>query len=135
LLYMGFSTFNAGWLSRNAVPMSLAEQEAQLGRLRHSFRTGLATNLSTPKIVLFLSALFAPMLPASPSPGVPITLILYMSLCCFALFVLVRFVVSSKAVRRRLLSAGPWIAIAAATFLMFAGLAFAVSGFRDIFGI
>src|SRR5699024_2171753 len=63
------STCNAGCLSRNAVPMSLAAQEAQLGRLRHSFRTACATNLSNPKSVLFLSALIAPMLPASPSLG------------------------------------------------------------------
>lgn len=135
LLYMGFSTFKVGWLSRNAVPMSLAEQEAQLGRLRHSFRTGLATNLSNPKIVLFLSALIAPMLPASPSLGVAITLIFAMSLSCYAMFILISFVVSTKAVRRKLLAAGPWIDIAAGTFFMIAGIALAVTGFRDIFGI
>src|SRR5690625_2106081 len=99
LVYMGYSTFKAGWDSRSAVPMSLAEQEAQLGRLRHTFRTGLATNLSNPKIVLFLSALIAPLLPASPSIGVAITLILAMSFSCYVTFVIIAFVVSTKAVQ------------------------------------
>src|SRR5699024_3297313 len=111
-----------------------SEQEAQLGRMRHSFRTGLATNLSNPKIVLFLSALIAPMLPASPSIGVAITLILAMSLSCYAMFIFISFVVSTKAVRRKLLAAGPWIDIAAGSFFMIAGLALAITGFRDIFG-
>ena len=135
LVYMGYSTFKAGWDSRSAVPMSLAEQEAQLGRMRHSFRTGLATNLSNPKIVLFLSALIAPLLPASPSIGVAITLILAMSLSCYVMFVFISFVVSTKAVRRKLLAAGPWIDIAAGSFFMIAGIALAVTGFRDVFGI
>lgn len=135
LVYMGYSTFKAGWDSRSAVPMSLAEQEAQLGRMRHSFRTGMATNLSNPKIVLFLSALIAPLLPASPSIGVAITLILAMSLSCYAMFIFISFVVSTKAVRRKLLAAGPWIDVAAGSFFMIAGIALAVTGFRDVFGI
>ena len=134
LVYMGYSTFKAGWDSRSAVPMSLAEQEAQLGRLRHTFRTGLATNLSNPKIVLFLSALIAPLLPASPSIGVAITLILAMSFSCYVMFVIIAFVVSTKAVRRKLLAAGPWIDIAAGSFFMIAGVALAITGLRDIVG-
>ena len=134
LVYMGYFTFKAGWDSRSAVPMSLAEQEAQLGRLRHTFRTGLATNLSNPKIVLFLSALIAPLLPASPSIGVAITLILAMSFSCYVMFVIIAFVVSTKAVRRKLLAAGPWIDIAAGSFFMIAGVALAITGLRDIVG-
>lgn len=135
LVYMGYSTFKAGWESRNAVPMSLAEQEASLGSVGHAFRTGLATNLSNPKIVLFLSALIAPLLPANPSIGVAITLVLAMSLSCYAMFVVISMVVSTKAVRRKLLAAGPWIDIAAGAFFMVAGLALVVTGFRDVFGI
>lgn len=135
LVYMGYSTFKAGWESRNAVPMSLAEQEASLGNVGHAFRTGLATNLSNPKIVLFLSALIAPLLPANPSIGVAITLVLAMSLSCYAMFVVISMVVSTKAVRRKLLAAGPWIDIAAGAFFMVAGLALVVTGFRDVFGI
>src|SRR5699024_5797767 len=135
LLYMGFSTFKAGWLSRNAVPMTLAEQESPLGRLRHSFRTGLATNLSNPKIVLFLSALIAPMLPATPSLGVAITPLLALSLSCYVIVNLLRIVITIETARRKLLDAPPWCDIAARTFFLIAGSALAVTGSRDIFVI
>ena len=105
-----------------------------MGRLRHTFRTGLATNLSNPKIVLFLSELIAPLLPASPSIGVAITLILAMGFSCYVMFVIIAFVVSTKAVRRKLLAAGPWIDIAAGSFFMIAGVALAITGLRDIVG-
>ena len=133
LAWMGSKIFRGGMETRKNPPADLAEGEAQLGRLRHTFALGLATNLANPKIVLFLSALIAPMLPAYPSWLLAIGLILSLSLSAFLMFVGICFIVSTKRMRRCFLSLGPWIDIAAGTFFFIAGLLLVTNGIASFF--
>ncbi|APT92089.1 lysine transporter LysE [Corynebacterium phocae] len=132
LVYMGYQTVRGGLAARGAVPADLAQAEAMLGRLRGAYYQGLATNLANPKIVLFLSALIAPLLPPSPSLGVALTLIAAMVLSCLAMFVLMSFVISTARVRRKMLAVGPLIDILAGSFFMLAGTGLIISGLRDV---
>lgn len=132
LVWTGTKMVRGGWAFRHQPPADLAEAEAQLGRLRYSFRLGMATNLSNAKIVLFLSALIAPMIPANPPWWLAIVLILTLSFSSFLLFAVISFVISTEQVRRRLLAAGPWIDVAAGLFFIVAGSTLIVHGAMDI---
>lgn len=132
LVWMGWKTMRAGLQERRNPPQSLDDAVQRLGRMRQAFRLGLATNLSNPKIVLFLAAMIAPLLPAHPSPGLSVALVLSLSLSSFLLFVALSCVISTNAVRRKLLAAGPWIDIAAGAFFLVAGVLLAVNGLREI---
>mgnify|MGYP000719341396 FL=1 len=93
---------------------------------------GLATNLSNPKIVLFLAAMIAPQLPASPPLWLAIALTLALALSAFAFFLVVATVISTNAVRRKLIAAGPWIDIGSGLFFIIAGLALVVAGVQQL---
>ena len=122
LIWMGRNMAKSGWQDRNVKPVDLAEAALRLGSLKAAFKTGLLTNIANPKIVLFLAAIVAPLLPQSPSLGLSIAVIAALTLSAFFLFVLVAFFLSTKAVRRRLLASGPWIDISAgALFIVICG--------------
>ena len=114
------------------VRADLEDAEAKLGRLRHSFKMGLATNLSNPKIVLFLAAMIAPLLPASPPVWLAIALTLSLSLSAFLFFLVVATVISTNAVRRKLIAAGPWIDIGSGLFFIIAGIVLIISGGQNL---
>ncbi len=133
LVRMGIKMVRGGLITRKYPPATLEEAEKSLGRLRHSFTLGLTTNLSNPKIVLFLAALVAPMLPAHPSAGTAIALILGLSLSSLALFLLLSMLISTERVRRRMLAWGPNIDIAAGAFFIIAGLGLVFNGVREVF--
>lgn len=132
LVWMGFNMFRGGWIARKYPPPGLEDVEASLGRMRQSFAMGLTTNLANPKIVLFLAALVAPMLPANPSFFTASALILGLWLAPVLLFLLIGVVVSTPRVRRKMLSAGPWIDLFAGGFFMVAGVALVISGIGEI---
>lgn len=131
LVWMGIQMLRGGWATRHNPPLDLEEAEASLGRLRTTFTLGLTTNLSNPKIVLFLAALVAPLLPQHPSLWTAVALILGLGLSSLVLFIILSFIISTNAVRRRMLAAGPWIDIAAGAFFVVAGLVLAVNGLRS----
>ena len=64
IIFMGYTTARQGWHDRLNPPLDMDEAEERLGTPRDSFFKGLTTNLSNPKIVLFLAALVAPLLKA-----------------------------------------------------------------------
>ncbi|WP_426706683.1 LysE family translocator [Corynebacterium auriscanis] len=120
LLYMAFGLARVAKQQWNQ-PVQDIDMAEILGTLSVSYRQGLMTNLSNPKIVLYLTAIIAPALPA----GTP----WYWSVILGALLVVeaalgfgfVAFVVSTARVRRKLLGAGPIIdAISATLFVIFA---------------
>ena len=113
---------------RRNPPLSLEEAEQRLGSLRTSFVRGLSTNLANPKIVLALSAMIAPLLPASPSWATQIVVILSLWASSFILFGVLTQVVSTNRVRRKLLAAGPVIDMGSGGFFCVVGALLVVRG-------
>lgn len=121
IIFMGYTTARQGWHDRQNPPLDMDEAEERLGTPRDSFFKGLTTNLSNPKIVLFLAALVAPLLPPSPGLGPALIVIFALWITTVMLFVAYSFVVSTERVRRKLFSAGPYIDIGAGGFFIIAG--------------
>ncbi|NLF90113.1 MAG: LysE family translocator, partial [Corynebacterium marinum] len=121
LVWMGRGMILGGLRERHNPPADLEEAVARLGRMRQSFRQGLATNLSNPKIVLFLSALIAPLLPASPSALLAVGVVVMLSVSALILQVSIALMVSTPGMRRKFLRAGPWIDIVSGVFFVAAG--------------
>lgn len=134
LLWMGRGMVLAGVRERRNPSADLEEAAARLGRLRHAFRDGLTTNLANPKIVLFLAALVAPLLPPSPSVLLSIAVVAMLSVSALLLQVGMALLVSTTAMRQRLLRAGPWIDMVAGVFFIAAGAVLMVNGTGDLLG-
>lgn len=134
LVWMGRGMILGGLRERHNPPADLEEAVARLGRMRQSFRQGLATNLSNPKIVLFLSALIAPLLPASPSALLAVGVVVMLSVSALILQVSIALMVSTPGMRRKFLRAGPWIDIVSGVFFVAAGSVLAYNGFVDLLG-
>ena len=134
IVYMGISAVRQGWRDRLNPPLDLEEAVQRLGSVRSAFTTGVATNLSNPKIVLFLAALVAPLLPMSPTVGVALTVIAALWLSSFLLFVGYCTLVSTDRVRRKLFHAGPYIDMGAGTFFIIAGTLLIVRGLLGLAG-
>lgn len=128
IMFMGYTTARQGWRDREHPPLDLDDAEERLGTTRDSFIKGLTTNLSNPKIVLFLAALVAPLLPPSPSIGTAAIVIFALWFTAFLLFISFSLVVSTNRVRRRLFSAGPYIDMGAGGFFIAAGTFLVVRG-------
>ena len=128
IIFMGYTTVRQGWHDRVNPPLDMDEAEERLGTPRDSFFKGLTTNLSNPKIVLFLAALVAPLLPPSPGLGPAMIVIFALWITTVMLFVAYSFVVSTERVRRKLFSAGPYIDIGAGGFFIVAGTFLVVRG-------
>ena len=128
LVWMGINAVRQGWRDRRNPPLSLEEAEQRLGSLRASFVRGLSTNLANPKIVLALSAMIAPLLPASPSWATQIVVILSLWASSFILFGVLTQVVSTNRVRRKLLAAGPAIDMGSGGFFCVVGALLVVRG-------
>ncbi|WP_306593156.1 LysE family translocator [Corynebacterium striatum] len=121
LIFMGVRSIKGGLELLHNPPADIEEAALRLGSLGQVFRTGLATNLSNPKIVLYLAAMIAPLLPPHPPLWLAVALILGLSLSAYLTFVLLSTVISTSAIRRRMLAAGPWIDIASGAFFIIAG--------------
>lgn len=120
LLFMAFNLAKAARLQWNA-PVRDVDVNAILGRPSSCYRQGLMTNLSNPKIVLYLAAIIAPVLPAGTPWSLSVLLGVLLVAQALIGFTFLAFVVSTSRVRRRLLGAGPFIdAISAALFIIFA---------------
>lgn len=135
LMWMGRGMLVGGLADRKNPPTDLHEAAARLGRLRQAFWLGLSTNLSNPKIVLFLSAMIAPLLPPSPTLGVSIMVVVALSVSSFLLQLAMALLVSTNAMRRKLLSSGPWIDILAGVFFLIAGAVLIINGAQDLFSV
>lgn len=132
LLWMGRGMLISGLQERKNPPADLDDAVARLADLGATFWQGLATNLSNPKIILFLTAMIAPLLPPEPTVQISITVILVLWLSSFLLQVSMALVVSTTVMRRRLLAVGPMIDIAAGVFFVVAGAALIISGIGDL---
>lgn len=133
LVLMGRGMAASGLRQRREPPADAEAAAAALGTLWSAWRTGLATNLSNPKIVLFLAAIVGPLLPPDPSLGEAALLVLALWLPSIAYFWLLATVVSTEAVRRRLLGAGAWIDIGAGVIFLLIGAVLAWRGAAALF--
>lgn len=134
LLYMGQSMVRGGWRDRFHQPVDLNDAEARLGTLGQSFRKGVATNLANPKIVLFLAALIAPLLPPNPPLGTAVLVIFALAFGSFSLFMVMSMFISTTAVRNRLLRLGWLIDVVAGLFFLVVGVVLIVRGLTGLLG-
>lgn len=134
LVYMGQAMLRSGLGDRTNPPADLSDAEARLGTLAQAFRKGLATNLANPKIVLFLAALIAPLLPAHPSLGLAATVIACLTASSALLFTVMSLFISTTAVRARLLRLGWLIDAVAGAFFINAGFVLVGRGVLGVLG-
>lgn len=128
LMYMGYGLARSGWRERMAPPQDVEAAAEALGGLATSIRQGLLTNLSNPKIVLYLAAIVAPILPANPSALMAVAVVLTLSLSSFAVQMTIAYVVSTRRIRRTLLAASPFIDLGAGIFFLIASVVLIVRG-------
>ena len=128
IIFMGYTTARQGFKDRENPPADLDDAASRLGTMRESFFKGLTTNLSNPKIVLFLVALVAPLLPPSPGMGTAAIVIVSLWFPALLLFIGFSLLVSTERVRRRLFRAGPYIDMGAGAFFIRAGTVLFVRG-------
>ncbi len=132
LMWMGRGMLVGGWRERVSPPLNIESAAARLGSLRATFWQGLTTNLSNPKIVLFLSAMIAPLLPREPGLGLAVLVVAVLSISSMLLQVSMAVLISTPAMRQKLLRAGPWIDIGAGLFFLVAGAVLVVNGVGDL---
>ncbi len=132
LMWMGRGMLVSGWAERSSPPLNIEAAAARLGSVRSAFWRGLTTNLSNPKIVLFLSAMIAPLLPPEPGMGVALLVIAVLSVSSLALQMAMALFISTPRMRQRLLNAGPWIDISAGIFFLVAGGVLVFNGLSDL---
>ena len=101
-------------------------------QVQAAYRRGLVTNLANPKIVVALTAMIAPLLPANPSFSTALIVIASLWLSSFALFGAIAQVTSAERVRRKFLRAGPYIDIAAGAFFMVVGAVLIARGLVSV---
>lgn len=121
LAWMAWSMLSGGIrgvrdLRAGAEPPSV---DAALGSVTAMFRTGLLTNLSNPKIVLFFTAVLSRFMPVGADWWVQLVYIIALQVMAAIWFGLIAVVVSTERMTRRMVRAGPWIDVVA-------GAAFAV---------
>lgn len=132
LIWMGQSLFRQGWATRYERPIDIDTASESLGTLGHAFRLGLTTNLSNPKIVLFLSSITVPLLPHHPSFAVQLLVVAVLISCSLGVFLTLSFVVSTRAIQLKLLGASSWIDIGSGIVFMCLGALLISRGIWEI---
>ncbi|AZA11927.1 LysE family translocator [Corynebacterium gerontici] len=140
-LLSGIQIVGGLWLGYMGVRMLLDAKEqfqadaridlrvaGKLGSPWKSFRQGLLTNLSNPKALLYFAAVIAPFLPPNPSVWLSIVLIFALLLTALTGFSGIALGIGSKAVRKRMVKAGPWIDAIAGGFFVFACIGLVTAG-------
>lgn len=123
LAYMGYRMLADGLRTiraSSAAQVSSAGAEPNgLGTLGAAYRQGLLTNLSNPKIVLFLAAVLAQFIPVGAPGWVLVVYAAVLIITQILFFTAIAVVVSTQRVVRRMLKASPWIdSVAGLIFLV-----------------
>lgn len=111
IAYMAWGMLRSGItgireLRAGAQPMPL---EKTLGPVSAAYRQGLLTNLSNPKVVLFMAAVLSQFMPVGAPIWVQLIYIGTIVGVAVLYFGAVAMLVSTDAMTRRLVRAGPWI--------------------------
>ena len=97
-----------------------------------SYQQGLFTNLSNPKVVLYFAAIIAPLMPAHPTMGDAVLIVLSIVASTFLGFSTLAFLLSTKAMRKKFVSAGPYIDMGSGIFFVIAGTSLAINGIATL---
>lgn len=130
IFYMGVRMLQAA-RAQWGQPVAGADAVDVLGTPATCYRHGLATNLSNPKVVIYLSAIIAPMLPASPSVLTGVEVVAAMVASNIFGFGLLSLSISTERLRSRFLAMSQWIDLAAGVFFLVAGALLVASGVRE----
>ena len=120
LIFMGVRSIKGGLELLHNPPADIEEAALRLGSLGQVFRTGWPRTFPTQDRALPRGD-DCPALPPHPPLWLAVALILGLSLSAYLTFVLLSTVISTSAIRRRILAAGPWIDIASGAFFIIAG--------------
>lgn len=130
LLWFGSSLLRSAKKQRHAeTPIGVDDI---IGSAGTCYRQGLATNLSNPKAVLYFASILAPLMPAHPSPGLSVALIVAILSSCFLGFSALVFLFSTSRMRSRFLKAGAWIDGVSGSFFLIAGATLIIMGVRAL---
>lgn len=140
LLFMAQSLVRSGWSEisfRRQHPGAVADIDLneRMGSVRTAFGQGLVTNLSNPKVVLYLSAILAPILPVGAPWWVVAVIVALLVAESFAIFMTIAFSVSTSTMRRKLLAASPYIDLVAGVFFVVASVTLLISGGSAVLGL
>ncbi|AKE40917.1 threonine efflux protein [Corynebacterium kutscheri] len=137
-----FQIFGAIWLLWLAWSMLRAQPASPdkdineiFGTPRISYRQGLLTNLSNPKIVLYFAAIIAPVMPANPSLTTALIIIAIIVSSSIVGFGLLAALLSTTTMQRRFLAFSIWIDRVAGVFFLIAGSALLVTAVLALAGI
>lgn len=133
LLFMAQSLVRAGWREfswrrRHAGVHPDIDVSSQLGSVRAAFAQGFATNLSNPKVILYFSAIMAPILPVGAPWWTVAMIVVAVVMESLVIFSTIALSVSTSTMRRKLLGAGPYIDLAAGAFFSIAGVTLLIVG-------
>lgn len=134
LLWMGQGMLRGGIRQLRTKDRRIDDVTAIFGTVWQSYRQGVATNLSNPKVVLFFAAMIAPLMPPNPGLWASVTAVLAILFSAGVLFTVISLVISTKRMRARMLSAGPWIDAAAGGFFLVAGTVLIGNGLLEVLG-
>lgn len=134
LFWMGQGMLRGGLAQLRTAGRIIVDVEAIFGTLWQSYRQGVATNLSNPKVVLFFAAMIAPLMPPNPGLWASVSAVLAILLSAGALFVVISLVISTKRMRTRMLLAGPWVDATAGVFFLVASVVLVLAGLREVLG-
>ena len=131
LMYLGATIARAGWRARGTAPQppELAVAPVKMGR---AYLTGLATNLSNPKIVLFMAAVLSQFLPVGASMGVQLIYIGAVGLSALIWFLSIAFVLSTPRISRSMLGYSPQIDMVSGAVFVLIGSSVAVPALREL---
>ncbi|WBT08179.1 LysE family translocator [Corynebacterium sp. SCR221107] len=129
IIYMGVRMLQAA-RAQWGKPVAGADVDPSrfLGSRLSSYRNGLTTNLANPKVIIYFSAIVAPLLPASPSFGTAAAVIAVVVASNILGFGVLSLAISTEANRRRFLSISQWIDLTAGVFFIIAGALLIFSG-------
>lgn len=132
ILWMGQGMLRGGIAQLRSRDRDFEDVEAVFGTIWQSYRQGVATNLSNPKVVLFFGAMIAPLLPPNPGIWASVMAVLAIVISAGVLFAVISLVISTRRMRARLLGAGPWIDAAAGVFFLVAGTLLVGTGLLEL---
>ncbi|MEJ5920289.1 LysE family translocator [Corynebacterium sp. H78] len=134
--YMAWKMLSTGFISMRQMQAgadpSVIAGSGQLSPLRSTFWQGMLTNLSNPKIVLFFTAVLTQFIPV----GAPLWDLMFVavSLLLFQIFYfsMVAILVSTEAVVKRMVNAGPYIDMGAGVIFAVMSVIFVVEGITTL---
>ena len=134
LLYMAYNLFGSARQQWGRPPIEVAD-DPSVGTPGAALRQGILTNLSNPKVVVYFSAIMAPLMPTHAPVWFSLLLIVLIVGQVVLLHGVVALTVSSERIKHRLLGAGAYIDAAAFLIFTIFAISLLIQGIGDITAI